>query len=166
MVSMRTRVCCPDNTSLSPLRTSACPRENRITASWDPNLWVGKQVCYSDVHHIFSILNPNRPIGSYALRNEWVKPRRSNVNCLYICRNHNTLYNNHGHRMTQVPVTVLFITFYKYRCLTMPSLPRNRDSTAGFVQWRSPLPHPAGRWPCRTCRPWHFRHTLPHPPDG
>lgn len=112
---MRTRGCCPDNTSLSPLRTSACPRENRITASWDPNLWVGKQDFYSDVHHIFSILNPNRPIGSYALRNEWVKPRRGNVICLYFCRNHNTPYNNHGHRMTQVPVTVLFITFYKYR---------------------------------------------------
>lgn len=64
---------------------------------------------------MFSILNPNRPIGSYALRNEWVKPRRSNVICLYICRNHNTPYNNHGHRMKQVPVTVLFITFYKYR---------------------------------------------------
>lgn len=37
------------------------------------------------------------------------------MNCLYIYRNHNTPYNNHGHRMTQVPVTVLFITFYKYR---------------------------------------------------
>ena len=115
MSSWRTRVCCPDNTSLSPLRTSVCPRENRITASWDPNLWVGKQDCYSDVHHIFSILKPNRPIGCYVLRNEWVKSRRSNVNYLYICRNHNTPYNNHGHRMTQVPVTVLFITFYKYR---------------------------------------------------
>lgn len=44
-----------------------------------------------------------------------LKPHQSNEDSLNICGNRNTTYNNHGHRMSQMPVIVLVITFYKYR---------------------------------------------------